>query len=150
MSKVLFVGLALLFSIFAIPIVSIAKLLGLIKVHELHANLTGKIAIVSGANTGISNIGCAHRPCSEIKVVGIGKSTAQLLASKGATVIIACRSLEKGNSAAKDISLKLSLADSCKRDSSTSSQVGSVVAMELDLSDLRSVRSFVASFTDTK
>ena len=150
MSQLLFVGLsgtALLFSIFAIPIVSIAKLLGLIKVHELHANLTGKIAIVSGANTGISNIGCAHRPCSEIKVVGIGKSTAQLLASKGATVIIACRSLEKGNSAAKDISLKLSLADSCKRDSSTSSQVGSVVAMELDLSDLRSVRSFVASFS---
>ena len=52
MSQLLFVGLsgtALLFSIFAIPIVSIAKLLGLVKVHELHANLTGKVAIVSGA-----------------------------------------------------------------------------------------------------
>ena len=48
-------------------------------------DLTGKIIIVTGANTGI------------------GKETARAMAAKGARVTMAVRNLEKGNSAAGDI-----------------------------------------------
>ena len=48
-------------------------------------DLTGKVAIVTGANTGI------------------GKETARGLATRGATVILACRNVKKGEAAAKEI-----------------------------------------------
>lgn len=48
-------------------------------------NLTGQIAIVTGANSGI------------------GFETAKALATKGAEVVLACRNLEKADLAAKEI-----------------------------------------------
>ena len=56
---------------------------------------------------------------------GIGKETAQDLAARGARVIILCRSLQRGDAAAKDIK----------------EQTGKEVEVEkLDLSSLKSVR----------
>lgn len=49
-------------------------------------DLTGKTAVVTGANSGI------------------GYETARALARKGATVILACRDKDKGNAAAQKIS----------------------------------------------
>jgi NAD(P)-dependent dehydrogenase (short-subunit alcohol dehydrogenase family) len=75
---------------------------------------TGRIAIVTGANTGI------------------GLETARMLALKGAHVVLACRSPEKGRAALDQI-----LMD---RPS------GKVVLEALDLSDLESVAAFATRF----
>lgn len=48
-------------------------------------DLSGKVAIVTGANTGI------------------GKETARGLSARGATVILACRNIQKGKAAIKEI-----------------------------------------------
>ncbi|MEM7797675.1 MAG: SDR family NAD(P)-dependent oxidoreductase [Chloroflexota bacterium] len=77
-------------------------------------DMGGKVAIVTGANSGI------------------GYETARVLAQKGATVILACRSVEKGERAAKQIEALGS--------------IGRLQVMALDLSDLESVRSFAAAF----
>lgn len=52
---------------------------------ELTPRIEGKVAVVTGANSGL------------------GKETAKALASKGAHVILASRNLEKGNQAREDI-----------------------------------------------
>merc|ERR1719491_969320 len=52
-------------------------------------DLTGKIAIVTGSNTGI------------------GKPTARVLAAHGATVIMACRNRQKAETAKADMIRKL-------------------------------------------
>lgn len=75
---------------------------------------TGRVAIVTGANSGI------------------GYETAKALAQKGATVILACRSLVKGETAVSQIRQETPTA---KLD-----------LMQLDLSDLSSVRQFVQDF----
>lgn len=75
---------------------------------------TGRVAIVTGANSGL------------------GWETARALANRGATVIMACRSIAKGNPAADQITaLKPS---------------GNIVVMELDLGDLASIHRFVTAF----
>lgn len=75
---------------------------------------SGRVAIVTGANSGL------------------GWETARALASKGATVIIACRSIAKANLAADQIkALKPS---------------GQVVVMALDLGDLATVYAFATDF----
>lgn len=79
-------------------------------------DLTGKIAIVTGSNSGI------------------GYETARALAQKGATVVMACRNLQKANDAASQI-----------RQTNPS---GLVAVMELDLGDLESVRRFAAAFQE--
>lgn len=63
---------------------------------------------------------------------GIGLETARVLASVGAQVIIPCRTLEKSQEAIKKTR---EIVPDAK-----------LVPMQLDLSDLSSVRSFVASF----
>ena len=74
----------------------------------------GKVAIVTGANTGL------------------GYETALGLASKEMTVILACRNMKKAEIARSKIIEDYSKAE--------------IVCMELDLSKLKSVRSFVWTF----
>lgn len=75
---------------------------------------SGRVAIVTGANSGI------------------GWDTARMLAQRGATVIMACRNLDKATSAADKIrALKPS---------------GKVIVMQLNLGDLDSVRAFTSEF----
>lgn len=76
--------------------------------------MNGKIVVVTGGNTGI------------------GKATVEGLAKAGATVVIACRDVGKGQAAADEIAAK------------TGSKVLSVMA--LDLASLASVRAFAAAF----
>ncbi len=57
---------------------------------------------------------------------GVGKATAAALALQGHSVVLACRSLDKANTAAADMS-------------------GDVAVAELDLADLASVRAFADS-----
>jgi NAD(P)-dependent dehydrogenase (short-subunit alcohol dehydrogenase family) len=77
-------------------------------------DLNGKIAIVTGANSGI------------------GYETAKALAQKGATVVMACRNLEKANLAASEIRLGTKDAQ--------------LDIIQLDLADLSSVHQFVETF----
>jgi len=74
--------------------------------------LDGKIAVVTGANTGI------------------GKETAKGLAARGAKVILACRNLKKAEAARNDILAALGLPAS------------QISVMELDLASFASVRQF--------
>jgi len=109
------------------PIINCSQQLGFSQIPshtDFYDDLDGKIAIITGANTGV------------------GKQTATHLAAMGAHVILACRSMEKGEIAAKEILQKIKATQS---DSSSSSKM-SVKAMQLDLSDLDSVRAFSAEF----
>ncbi len=77
-------------------------------------NLVGKVALVTGANSGL------------------GFETSLALAAKGAHVVMACRSVEKGTLAAREI----------RRQAPTAS----VEVMPLDLASLASIRQFAADF----
>ena len=79
-------------------------------------DLTGKIAIVTGANRGI------------------GYAAARVLACKGATVILACRNRDKGEAAVRQIAQECPGAEA--------------ELLQLDLSDLASVRRFADEFTN--
>ncbi len=81
----------------------------------MDGNLNGKIVIVTGANAGI------------------GKATAAQLADLGATVVLACRSKERGEAALNEL---MCFGGRC------------FDLMPLDLADLDSVRAFAASFAD--
>lgn len=63
---------------------------------------------------------------------GIGKATAMEMSRRGARVILACRCVNRGKQAAKEICSTYSNAD--------------VVVKELDLASLASVRSFAEAF----
>lgn len=82
------------------------------------ARLEGKTVIITGSNTGI------------------GKETALDLAARGARVIIACRDLQKGEKAMKEIIEK--------------SGNGNIVAKHLDLASLRSVRNFAEEINSSE
>lgn len=77
--------------------------------------MNGKIVIVTGANAGI------------------GKATAAQLADLGATVVLACRSKERGEAALNEL---MCFGGRC------------FDLMPLDLADLDSVRAFAAAFTE--
>lgn len=81
-----------------------------------NTDLTGKVVIVTGANSGI------------------GLETARVLSSVGAKAIIPCRTLEKANGAIEHIKKTVPHAD--------------LVPMQMDLSDLSTVKSFAQSFLD--
>ena len=81
---------------------------------EALGDQSGRIAIVTGSNSGI------------------GFETARVLAGKGATVVMACRNLEKANPKAEEIRAAHPGAD--------------VEVMQLDLSDLDSVQRFADAF----
>ena len=75
---------------------------------------SGRRVIVTGANSGL------------------GLSTARELARKGATVVLACRNLQKGQAALADVR----------------AAGGEAELAELDLADLASVRAFAAARTE--
>jgi len=75
---------------------------------------TGKMVIVTGANSGI------------------GFEAARALALKGATVMMACRSLEKGETVAAQ--------------SRSTNTRGEIILKQLDLADLSSVKKFAKEF----
>ncbi|MGB5365007.1 MAG: SDR family NAD(P)-dependent oxidoreductase [Polyangiales bacterium] len=81
---------------------------------EALGDQSGRVAIVTGSNSGI------------------GFETARVLAGKGATVVMACRNLEKANPKADEIRAAHPGAD--------------VKVMQLDLSDLGSVQRFAEAF----
>ncbi len=74
-----------------------------------------KVCVVTGGNTGI------------------GKATATGLALRGATVVIACRNVDKAEAALAEIAAKTGSTH--------------LHAMQLDLASLEAVRSFAAAFT---
>ncbi|NVM56274.1 MAG: SDR family oxidoreductase [Candidatus Helarchaeota archaeon] len=80
----------------------------------MSTDMSGKICIVTGANAGI------------------GKATAMELAKMGATVVMVCRSPERGGAALADIKQK--------------SGNDSVDLMIADLSSMNSIRQFAADF----
>jgi NAD(P)-dependent dehydrogenase (short-subunit alcohol dehydrogenase family) len=80
-------------------------------------DLTGKIVLVTGAN------------------IGLGKASTQLMAAKGAQVVMAVRTVSKGEEAADDVRKEVPNAQ--------------LNVMVLDLADLASVRAFAADFTAT-
>ena len=77
-------------------------------------DLTGKTVIVTGGNSGL------------------GFESVKAFALKGACVILACRTVTKGEEAKKRILKFLPTAD--------------ILVMELDLADLKSIRNFAAKF----
>lgn len=79
--------------------------------------LTGKIAIITGSNTGI------------------GRETALDFVRRGAVVIMACRNVEKGESAAEYVRVE-------------TGDEGNVHVRRLDLSSLSSVREFAEKFLE--
>lgn len=80
-------------------------------------DLTGKTIIVTGANTGL------------------GFESVKAFAQNGANVVMACRSIEKGEAARKKI-VRLYPASI-------------IQVMELDLADLKSIRHFAATFRES-
>ena len=81
-------------------------------------DLTGQVAIVSGSNTGI------------------GFVTARELARKGANVVVAARSAEKGNDAVARINKAIQGVKGA----------GSAVFLPLDLNSFENVRKFASNF----
>jgi NAD(P)-dependent dehydrogenase (short-subunit alcohol dehydrogenase family) len=78
-------------------------------------DLSGRVAIVTGANSGI------------------GYETALQLACKQAMVILACRNLDKGGAAIRQIEQQVPGAN--------------IGLMRLDLAELASIRRFAAEFS---
>nr|XP_055034667.1 dehydrogenase/reductase SDR family member 13-like [Misgurnus anguillicaudatus] len=82
------------------------------------AKLYGKTVIITGGNTGI------------------GKATAAEMAKRGARVILACRSKQKGEEAVQEL----------KKETGNDG----IVFMQLDLASLKSIRSFAENFLKTE
>jgi NAD(P)-dependent dehydrogenase (short-subunit alcohol dehydrogenase family) len=80
----------------------------------------GKIAIVTGANSGI------------------GYLTARSLAERGAYVILACRSESRGRTAEQEMTAYLTELKQTNKNSA----IGSVEFIQVDMSNLASVRAF--------
>lgn len=93
-------------------------------------DLVGKVCLITGANTGV------------------GRVTARVLAARGAHVLLACRDLAKAEAVLDDIrsdARSVSASDPSSASATRAgSDVGSAELLELDLSDLSSVRACAA------
>ncbi|EKX37079.1 hypothetical protein GUITHDRAFT_116803 [Guillardia theta CCMP2712] len=139
----------MIYSIFTIPLVAVLKLLGVIRRQEYRfEDMRGKVVVVTGSSSGV------------------GLCTAASLHASGATVIMACRSVERGERAKKEI-----LEDWERRGGgggggggrggrggggSLVADVGlephhggQLIVKELDTSDFDSVRSFTADMKES-
>jgi len=87
-----------------------------------NTTLEGKVCIVTGGNAGI------------------GKATAELLTSRGAHVILACRSRERGEAAAADVARAAALSQA------PGAGAGKVEVMTVDMASLASVNMFCNAF----
>jgi len=85
---------------------------------ESDADMTGRVVIVTGSNTGI------------------GKETARALAARNARVILACRSVERGQEALQDIIKTTGNSN--------------IAVKECNLASLRSVRNFAYDFINSE
>ena len=79
-------------------------------------DLSGKVIIVTGGNSGL------------------GYESVKVFAQKGAEVILACRSVEKGEAAKTEIM--------------KNNPAGKIEVMNLDLMDLSSVKNFAVRFKE--
>ncbi|MCK5703803.1 MAG: SDR family NAD(P)-dependent oxidoreductase, partial [Cyclobacteriaceae bacterium] len=77
-------------------------------------DLTGKVIIVTGGNSGL------------------GYESVKAFAEKGAEVILACRSIEKG--------------DAAKLEIMQGNPTGTITIMQLDLMDLASIKNFASDY----
>lgn len=85
-------------------------------------DLSNKVVVITGANSGL------------------GYETTKVFLERGAEVIMACRSLERGNNALDSILSELEENNVFIKNN--------VEVMELDLSDLTSVKQFVSNFKE--
>ncbi len=90
-------------------------------------NLSDQVVIVTGSNTGI------------------GKATAAKLMQCGATVVLACRNTKQGMKAMMELTDKSEKLDPSQYPYARNSKA---FFMRLDLSDLKSVNSFVVRFKE--
>lgn len=96
-------------------------------------DMTGKVVIITGANTGL------------------GRSSAKQIANQGATVIMGCRSLIRCKDA------KIIISEEIKKgnlfsDSNISTALfkpSRLIPMKLDLGDFDSIRSFAVNFKES-
>jgi len=87
---------------------------------------TGRTVVITGANSGL------------------GYEATEAFAGHGADVVLACRSIDRGRTAAEEI--RDTLADA--PDWASAPDAGSLTVMELDLADLDSVASFAEQFEE--
>lgn len=90
------------------------------KTHVPSTDLTGKLCIITGANSGI------------------GYETSFQLAARGANVYLACRNISKGEAAANRIIAKIPKSDD------------RVKVLHLDTSSLQSIRAFATKWQNEK
>jgi NAD(P)-dependent dehydrogenase (short-subunit alcohol dehydrogenase family) len=103
-------------------------------------NLSGRVHIITGSNTGTTEHNRTYITFFTFDLtllltcIGIGYETAKHIVAMGGTVILACRSVEKGEVAKE----RIQRITKCNK--------GSVIVMHLDLSVLSSVREFAEIF----
>ncbi|KAM3577258.1 hypothetical protein VYU27_000940 [Nannochloropsis oceanica] len=90
-------------------------------------DMRGKTIIVTGSNTGI------------------GKATALNIAKMGATVVLACRSLERAKAAQEDMLVALKALDTSRYDFPFAAK-GTFVCLPLDLSSFASIKAFAQEY----
>jgi len=110
-------------TILSLPVCFFSEKIGLkmpAKIVQTAVDMRGKVVVVTGANCGV------------------GFRTAAWISKMGATVIMGCRTAEKGLAAERTLTAELAAGEP----GFPNSDAGRVVFMQLDLGDLVSIRLF--------